>query len=231
MEVSGLPEQIKNLSPDEKLDATIQVLTVISEVIASDKIEYKGSKKFSPRMVRDVFSDKTLNFMVDDGGDKEFGRSMNDPAETAYHLDLSTRAWFAFDDCFGTSEEKLLIQYIDKRYAELSVYSEAYLIRNEKHFKLYAFEDGRPLEPDFVLFLIGKEKTDTMHYQIFIEPKGGHLLKADEWKEKFLVSIKDNFQIEQLFSNKKYVAWGLPFYNNTERMPEFEEAFEQLVSN
>ena len=54
MEVSGLPEQIKNLSPDEKLDATIQVLTVISEVIASDKIEYKGSKKFSPRMVRCV---------------------------------------------------------------------------------------------------------------------------------------------------------------------------------
>lgn len=231
VEVTGLPEQIKNLTPDEKLDATIQVLTVISEVIASDKIEYKGSKKFSPRMVRDVFSDKTLNFMMDDGGDKEFGRSMNDPAETAYHLDLSTRAWFAFDDCFGTSEEKLLIKYIDKRYVELSkVYSEVYLIRNEKNFKLYAFEDGRPLEPDFVLYLIGKEKTDTMHYQVFIEPKGGHLLKADEWKEKFLMSIKDNFQIEQLFSNKKHVAWGLPFYNSTERMPEFEEAFETIVS-
>ncbi|MFZ6778481.1 DEAD/DEAH box helicase family protein [Undibacterium sp. Ji83W] len=227
VEVSGLPEQIKSLSPDEKLDATIQVLAVISEVIASDKIEYKGSKKFSPRMVRDVFSDKTLNFMVDDGGDKEFGRSMNDPAETAYHLDLSTRAWFAFDDCFGTSEEKLLIQYIDKRYAELAkVYSEAYLIRNEKHFKLYAFEDGRPLEPDFILYLIGKEKTDTMHYQVFIEPKGGHLLKADEWKEKFLVSIRDTFQVEQLFSNKKYAVWGLPFYNSTERMPEFEAAFD-----
>lgn len=44
VEVSGLPEQIKNLSPDEKLDATIQVLTAIAEVIASDKIEYKGSK-------------------------------------------------------------------------------------------------------------------------------------------------------------------------------------------
>jgi type III restriction enzyme len=231
VEVSGLPEQIKNLSPDEKLDATIQVLTVISEVIASDKIEYKGSKRFSPSMVRDVFIDKTLNFMVDDGGDKEFGRSMNDPAETAYHLDLSTRAWFAFDDCFGTSEEKLLIQYVDKRYAELSkLYSEAYLIRNEKHFKLYAFEDGRALEPDFLLYLIGKERKDTMHYQVFIEPKGGHLLKADEWKEKFLMGIKDNFQIEQLFSGKKHVVWGLPFYNSTERMPEFEEAFNSFVS-
>ena len=89
------------------------------------------------------------------------------------------------------------------------VYSEAYLIRNEKHFKIYAFEDGRPFEPDFILYLIGKEKTDTMHYQVFVEPKGTHLLKADEWKEKFLVSIKEHFQVEQLFSNKKYVVWGL----------------------
>ncbi len=231
VEVSGLPEQIKTLSPDEKLDATIQVLTSISEVIASDKIEYKGSKNFYPRMIRDVFSDKTLNFMADDGGDKEFGRSMNDPTETAYHLDLSARAWYAFDDCFGTSEEKLLIQYIDKRYSELAkLYSEAYLIRNEKHFKLYAFQDGRPFEPDFVLYLIGKEKTNTMHYQVFIEPKGGHLLKADEWKENFLLSVKENFQVEQLFSNKKHVVWGMPFYNSTERIPEFETAFEELVS-
>lgn len=231
IEVTGLPEQVVNLSPDEKLDAVIQVLNEISGVIASDKIEFKGSKEFKPRMMREVFTDKTLNFMIDGGEDQEFGKSMNSATETAYHLDLTTRAWFAFDDCFGTSEEKLLIQYIDKRYKDLSkVYSEAYLIRNEKHFKIYAFEDGRPFEPDFILYLIGKEKTDTMHYQVFVEPKGTHLLKADEWKEKFLVSIKEHFQVEQLFSNKKYVVWGLPFYNSTERMPEFEEAFETLVA-
>ena len=231
IEVTGLPEQVANLSPDEKLDAVIQVLNEISGVIASDKIEFKGSKEFKPRMMREVFTDKTLNFMIDGGEDQEFGKSMNNATETAYHLDLTTRAWFAFDDCFGTSEEKLLIQYIDKRYKDLSkVYSEAYLIRNEKHFKIYAFEDGRPFEPDFILYLIGKEKTDTMHYQVFVEPKGTYLLKADEWKEKFLVSIKEHFQVEQLFSNKKYVVWGLPFYNSTERMPEFEEAFEKLIA-
>lgn len=230
IEVSGLPEQVSNLSTEEKLDATTQILNSIAEVIASDKIEYKGSKNFLPQMMKAVFTDKTLNFMLDDGGDKEFGRSMNDATETAYHLDLSTRAWFAFDDCFGTSEEKLLIQYIDKRYKELAkAYSEAYLIRNEKHFKVYAFEDGRPFEPDFVLYLIGKETVNTMHYQIFIEPKGSHLLKADEWKERFLTSIKDLFEVEQLFSNKKYVVWGLPFYNSVERVPEFEEAFDSLV--
>ena len=230
LEVTGLRDQVETLSADERLDAATQILQVISEVIASDKVEFKGSKKFKPRMINDVFTDKSLNFMIDDGGDKEFGRSMNDVTETAYHLDLTSRAWFAFDDCFGTSEEKLLIQYIDKRYTDLAkVYSEAYLVRNEKHFKVYAFDDGRPLEPDFVLYLIGKEKTDTMHYQVFIEPKGSHLLKADEWKEKFLLAIKDAFEVEQLFSNRTHVVWGMPFYNSTERMPEFEESFDGLV--
>jgi type III restriction enzyme len=124
----------------------------------------------------------------------------------------------------------MLIYFIDKRYDDLKKrYSDAWLIRNEKHFKLYNFDDGRPLEPDFILYLIGKEKTDTMHYQVFVEPKGAHLLKADEWKEQFLSSIKANSSIEQLFKGKKYVVWGLPFYNSDQRGKEFTEAFDVLM--
>lgn len=103
------------------------------------------------------------------------------------------------------------------------------MIRNERHFKLYNFDDGRALEPDFVLYLIGKEKQNTMHYQVFIEPKGSHLLKADEWKEKFLVSIKENFEVEQLFNDKKYAMWGLPFYNSENAESEFKDAFDLLI--
>lgn len=231
VEVSGLPNEIAKLTPDQKLDVAIQVLEVVAEFVASDKVEFKGSVQFKPAMVNAVFTDKTLNFMLDGGEDKEFGRSMLDASQTAYHLDLSTRAWFAFDDCFGTSEEKLLIQYIDKRYNDLKkVYAEAYLVRNEKHFKLFAFADGRPLEPDFVLFLVGKTKTDTMHYQVFIEPKGQHLLRADAWKEEFLACIKDQGQVEQLIENRQYVVWGLPFFNFGERMPEFEAGLNELLS-
>jgi len=108
-------------------------------------------------------------------------------------------------------------------------YSDVYLIRNERHFQLYNFDDGRPLEPDFVLYLVGKEAVDTIHYQVFLEPKGGHLLKADEWKEKFLMDIHKNFKIEQLFENRKYVVWGLPFFNSEYRMAEFEESFDELI--
>jgi len=230
LEVSGLPEQIENLTPGEKLDAATQILDTIAGVIASDKVEFKGTKSFKPYMLKEKFTDKTLNFALDDNGDKEFGRSMNDVGETAYHLDLSKRDWYVFDDCFGTSEEKLLVQFIDKRYDDLKKkYSDVYLIRNEKHFKLYNFDDGRPLEPDFVLYLVGKEKQDTMHYQVFIEPKGSHLLKADEWKEKFLVSIKASFEIEQLFTNKKYAVWGFPFYNSESREAEFSGAFDTIL--
>lgn len=231
VEITGLPEKVNNLLPDEMLDATIQVLNSISGVISSDKIEFKGSKKFNPRMIKDVFNDKTLNFTLDDSEDKEFGKSMNSAIETAYHLDLTKKNWYTFNDCYGTSEEKLLIQFVDKKHSDLSKkYSEVFLIRNERHFKIYAFNDGRPFEPDFILYLIGKETTNTMYYQVFLEPKGTHLLKADEWKENFLNSIKNNFEIEQLFSNKEYAVWGLPFFNSKERVAEFNNAFDELTN-
>ena len=230
VEVSGLPDQVECLTPKDKLHAAVRVLEQVSDVIASDKVEYRGTTEFKPFMLKDKITDKTLNFAADEGEDQEFGRSMNDPNETAIHLDLSTRDWFVFDDCFGTSEEKLLIKYIDKHYSDLKKrYSDVYLIRNERHFKVYNFDDGRPLEPDFILYLIGREKPNTMHYQIFIEPKGGHLLKQDEWKEKFLLRLQAESVIEQLWKDRNYAVWGLPFYNSTQRMPEFETGFSALT--
>ncbi len=231
VEVSGTPEQVENISPSEKLRAATQILSEISQVIASDKVEYKGTKEFKPFMLKDKITNKTLNFAADEGEDQEFGKSMNDPNETAIHLDLRKRDWFVFDDCFGTSEEKLLIKFIDKHYDDLKKrYSDVYLIRNERHFKIYNFDDGRPLEPDFILYLIGCEKSDTMHYQVFIEPKGGHLLKQDEWKEKFLLRLQVETVIEQLWKDRKFAVWGLPFFNNTQRMPEFEAGFKNILS-
>ena len=46
LDISGLPEQIKNLTATEKLDATIKVLEKIAVVIASSELQ--GSKDFKP---------------------------------------------------------------------------------------------------------------------------------------------------------------------------------------
>lgn len=232
VEVNGLKDEVENLSTEQKLLITQEVLLNISSIISSDKIEYKGSQEFYPHMIKSIFTDKKLNFSSDDSDDKQFGKSMKNVSEasTTYHLDLDQRDWYVYNDCYGTSEEKLLVKYIDKKYDDLKrKYSDVYLLRNERHFQLYNFEDGRPLEPDFVLYLIGKEEKDTSHYQVFIEPKGGHLLKADEWKEKFLMELKEKSIVEQLFQNKSYSVWGMPFFNSELRTEEFESAFDFLL--
>ena len=143
---------------------------------------------------------------------------------------MSVKGTYVFDDCFGTSEEKLLIKYIDKVYENLKLqYDEIYLVRNERFFKIYNFEDGRPLEPDFVLFLLNHNSGEAVYYQIFIEPKGQHLILRDEWKEKFLLSLKEEHQLEQLWKDQKYIVWGMPFFNSQVKMNEFEDSLNELI--
>lgn len=231
LDVAGLPEQINNLSPQEKLDASIKVLEDISTVLASDKIEFKGSKEFKPYMFKDKIKDKTLNFALNESEDKEFGKSMINPTETNYYLDLNNKDWYVFDDCFGTSEEKLLIKYINKVYDKLRLkFDELFLVRNERHFKIYNFDDGRALEPDFVLFLSNSEQKESVHYQVFIEPKGQHLLQQDKWKEDFLIKLKEENRVEQLWNNREYIIWGMPFFNEVQRISDFSLEVENLLN-
>ena len=102
-------------------------------------------------------------------------------------------------------------------------------MRNERSVKIFNFDDGAAIEPDFILFLVKKESIKSLQYQIFIEPKGGHLLKQDEWKENFLKRLKAEHKIEQLWEGKEFVVWGMPFYNEMERKTVFEKEFNSLI--
>lgn len=228
--VTGLNDQVENLSQEEKLYIAKKVLELIVVHLETEKIERIGSNTFKPYLIKDKIFNKTLNFSLYDSEDKEIGKSMCSPIESNHYLDLSKREWYVFEDCFGTSEEKLLVKYIDRMYEMLrKTYDEIYLIRNERHFKLFSFQDGRPLEPDFILYLADKTNKSELHYQIFIEPKGQHLLKQDEWKEEFLKSLKEKHVIEQLWKDKHYEVWGMPFFNNTIRINEFDNEFNNFV--
>jgi type III restriction enzyme len=91
------------------------------------------------------------------------------------------------------------VKYIDKIYDKLQEkYDEIYLVRNERFFKLYDFEDGKSFEPDYVLFLRQKKSPKSLYYQVFIEPKGGYLKEKDDWKQKFLASLEKEHKIERL---------------------------------
>jgi len=147
---------------------------------------------------------------------------------------VANREKFLIDSVFnanyGTSEEKELVKLIEKKINKIKKkYQEVYLIRNERHIKIFEFNKGRAFEPDFLLFLKDKEKNKEINYQIFIEPKGEGWKAKDQWKEDFLGVIKEKFKIKDLTSfgeTEEYRLIGLPFYSMSEEN-KFEEALNE----
>lgn len=229
--VSGAKANIDNLSQDEKIGICVEVLLSIAEDLKSNQVEYKGSKTFKPYLLKEKIDDVVLKFSKNDSEDQEFGKSMNNPLETNYYLDLSNKDWFVFNDFYGTSEEKKFVKYVDAIYEQFAnKFHNIYLVRNEKFFTIYSFKDGKAFEPDFVLFLESDNPDKSIYYQVFIEPKGDHLLEHDYLKEEFLLSIKEEHKITQLLQNKEFIIWGMPFFNENQRKEEFIDSINELLS-
>ncbi|OJF94429.1 hypothetical protein [Pararhizobium antarcticum] len=94
---------------------------------------------------------------------------------------------------------------------------------------MFDFKEGRPFEPDFVLFLRRADNGQTSIMQIFIEPKGDHLRQQDQWKEDFLLQIGQVARLETVFQGRDYTVYGLPFFNEgTSMRKPFAAAFEHL---
>ena len=207
--------------PEEKLAAVSGLLSEIESEMREQITEFEGTQEFRGNWVRDVFKDKVLKF------DANNPRAEDDSQFAHF---VSSRDWFANNTIYGTSEEKAFVRMLDRFIIQLEEqYDEIYLLRNEGHFAIYSFSDGRALQPDFALFL--REKNGEMSvYQLFIEPKGAHLREHDRWKEKFLAEITSQFEGRRLeFNNKKYRLIGVPFYNNEDEN-EFRQALESVLS-
>ncbi|MBR5913735.1 MAG: DEAD/DEAH box helicase family protein [Selenomonadaceae bacterium] len=219
----SIKSRTENLSANDLYLAVSKVLGEISSVIAKPNIEYEGTKEFSSHNISDIFKDTTVNYSVTHEGG--LGVSQNDSSvDEDCRIDLSLEDWFAYTDNFGTVEEKALVAYFRDRITKLKkIYSKIFLVRNERQFHIYSFETGERFEPDYVLFLQKNKESHFEQLQIFIEPKGEHLLQKDEWKEKFLLQMKEN--AIPMVDEKKYSIWGLPFFNRGDSFKEFDDEF------
>lgn len=231
IKVSGGKSTLAEYSQPEKLMIAKAVFKEIEPLLLSRGKSFKGSTEFTPLPIKNQFRDAIqLNVTINERGDQEFGVSMKDTTNPDYKLDLSTVDWYAYDDNFGTSEEKALVKWIEGIMPKLKEkYEEIYLLRNEKDVKIFSFNTGQVFEPDFVLFLRIKGTTDVYdNLQIFIEPKGDGLLKQDKWKDDFLKQIKSMADIRWCTKNDKFFVWGVPFFNEKSNA-EFEDAFNKDV--
>jgi len=135
--------------------------------------------------------------------------------------------WFSHDKLVGTSEERSLVDAVREKLMDpgfLAQYSDAYLIRNEKDFSVFA-PDGRAFQPDFILMFSDKASGDGKAFQLFIEPKGEHLVEHDQWKEDALLS----FDHQEAQGDCVVYVLGLEFYQHS-KGEKFWETAERRVA-
>jgi type III restriction enzyme len=223
--VRGLLADLDNLTPQQKLDIAQYVLHQIESGVKRESVEYIGTKDFKPYPIKDRFTDKTLKLRVEG----ETGLSWTESNVPGLdQIDLSSKDWHAYDDSYGTDQEKHFIKYMHDQEARLrGIYDDFYLLRNEKAVKLFDFATGRTFEPDFVLFLRKKGQEVSTILQLFIEPKGDQLRPQDDWKQDFLGQLKAKARLETVFQGRDYTIFGLPFFNETGQInADFKVAFE-----
>lgn len=212
----------ENLSNQNLYDAAFKALKEIADKIEKPQKSYAGTFEFYPRLVQGTFTNKTVHYStMHEGG---LGESQNNTS-----LNLSDKEWFAYNDNFGTSEEKEFVKYFSENFYKLKkVYDTIFLVRNERQCKIYSFDEGKRFEPDYVLFLQKKDAAPE-YLQIFIEPKGDNLLEYDAWKEKFLLQLKEKAVLKKLGDDDKYRIWGFHFFNQENRRADFDADFNNLV--
>lgn len=201
--------------------AVFKVLSQIADELSKPVKTFRGTTDFYEQKICETFHDKVVNYSeVREGG----------VGESQKEIDLAAEDWFAYNDNFGTSEEKNFVAYFRERVEELKkIYSKVYLIRNERELAIYSFDDGARFEPDYVLFLQKKNADGFEQWQIFIEPKGEHLIEHDAWKEKFLIQLRERAVPVKIFADDtEYKIWGLPFFNHNDAN-RFDSAFGALL--
>lgn len=210
--------------------ACVKVLEKISQTISAIEISYVGTTEFKATRIHDVFRDKKCNYTVlHEGG---IGYSQNDiTVPSSWKIDLSKEDWFAFEDNFGTSEEKAFVAYFKKFIPELKAkYDKVFLVRNERQLKIFSFEAGERFEPDYLLFLHKNNSDGYEQLQVFIEPKGTGFIEKDKWKEDFLLEIESKSIATKIFvDDNKYKIWGFHFFNTDVRMKEFADDMNKLL--
>lgn len=211
----GTQNRLQEISHFDYLQALNGLLQTIEADIKHNAPDYEGSS-FQAQPIRQVFRDKEIR--VKKGSTKADGQE---------HV-VSEESWYAYNANYGTDEEKRFVELFSRRFKGLNQkFQDIYLIRNEREIKIFD-RLGRAFEPDFILFC-NQKKDKQLSYQVFIEPKGTHLMDYDRWKDDFLRKMGDEKEIITIHTDQ-YLITAVPFYNH-ENEREFERALEKTLSS
>src|SRR5699024_8942725 len=123
--------------------------------ISAIKGDFEGTREFYANPIRKVIRNKKIK--ITNLNENGVGISQGEVSDMSLNLDLENENWYAYNDNYGTSEEKALVKYIYDIIDDLQQkYSNVYLVRHERiaELAIYTFDTGERFEPDFILFLL-----------------------------------------------------------------------------
>jgi len=229
IEFLATDERYLSLDNVDIRNAVQKALSTIKPELERGKAKFRGTKEFKPQYIKNVFREEiTMNLQIKG----EVGRGI---AQSSLHshphlfCDLAAQDWYAYNEDYGTDQEKYLVKFIESNVGALtSSTNEVFLVRNEGDFAIYSFESGERFEPDYILFIHDMNKKSTQIKQVFIEPKGEQIWDKDAWKNELLKNIESESTIQKRIDNYTYTLVGLPFYNKSKGQTEFVKQFNNL---
>ncbi|WLV25848.1 DEAD/DEAH box helicase family protein [Aciduricibacillus chroicocephali] len=212
--------EIEDLTPKDQLDIFEKFLRHAEDSIKNNFMKQMGTPEFEGYSISSMIKDYVVQV------NQVSGRTMGDIIR---ERPMRQHDWFIYDKAIVNSLESdmidFIIEYVEKLQEE---YEEVYLIRNEKQVRVTEIDGVRGFMPDFLLYLKNEQYT----YQVFMEPKGAHLLEKDKWKQDFLEQLSEDPRVEILNENEKVRLLGIKFYSREAReKEEFRNDFkEKLLS-
>ena len=224
------------LTQEHKLQIAEELLKNIEDDLLPLEERYIGSNNFESYPIHKVFADNIVRKYTISKDSPKAGQSQKDLRFQDLFADIDAFDWYAYDDNFGTDEEKLLVRALHSIMDSLeSKWSDIYLLRNEKAVRIYNFEDGKAFEPDFLMFANDKKSGNTS-WQIFIEPKGSQFIDSEGgfykgkegWKQQFLNEITKRSEAKTLVDDEYFRIVGVPFYNHNHTEKEVLDILKDL---
>jgi type III restriction enzyme len=210
---NGTKGRLRDISNKDYLISIQGLLQAIEIEIKSHLTEFEGSNYIND-YVHNVFKDKSIKVYKD-----------SERADGQESL-VSSEPWYVYNANYGTSEEKAFVTMFARRFESLKQkFKNIYLIRNEREIKIID-KIGRAFESDFILFCKQKNGHE-LTYQVFIEPKGVHLIANDKWKEEFLNGIRGEQKTIKIDTDN-YLITAVPFYNY-DNENEFKNSLESTL--
>lgn len=227
----------KDLKPEDKLEILEAYLSEVAKKIQIGYQKAIGTNRFVGYPIKDYIGDYRKRVPNYDTGAMRVSDLPN-PQHVSRHV--IKEDFFVYDSSIINHTEKQLVDRLTERIKEFQEhYEHVYLLRMDENMhresiksdalKLYQFGERvrerrfEAFQPDFLLLLENKD-----HYlQIFIEPKGMHLLEKEQWKEDLLLYINQH-ESELVFEDKieGLQIKGLKFYT----MNDSRGALNQLAN-